>query len=101
MNEPHHVRWKSMISLGILGVFLGLFMLFFSNFASQIMVALAGFAIVLLSAIFIVEDSALTLRAGPAGRSLLSGAGTHTGIISIAVPSIIVFSTGLLLGIFS
>jgi uncharacterized membrane protein HdeD (DUF308 family) len=101
MNEPHHVRWKSMISLGIIGVLLGLLMLFFSNFATQIIVALAGIAIILLSAIFIVEGLCIDAEGWPRWGILAFGAlGLVLGITSIAVPSVLIFSTGVILGIF-
>jgi uncharacterized membrane protein HdeD (DUF308 family) len=90
-----------MISLGIIGVLLGLFMLFFSNFATQVMVALAGFAIILLSAIFIVEGLCIDAEGWPRWAILsLGGVGLLLGMASIAVPSLLVFSTGLILGIF-
>ncbi len=101
MNEPHPVRWKSMVGLGILGAILGLFMLFFSNFAMDMIVALAGFAIILLSAIFLVEG--LCIDAGGSSRwaiLVLGVLGFIVGIIAIAMPSLLVVSTGLLLGIF-
>jgi uncharacterized membrane protein HdeD (DUF308 family) len=101
MNEPHPVRWKSMISLGMLGVLLGLFMLFFSNFATQMIVALAGFAIILLSGIFLVEGLCLDAEGWPRWSILCLGIlGILLGIASIAVPSFLVVSTGILLGIF-
>jgi uncharacterized membrane protein HdeD (DUF308 family) len=101
MNEPHHVRWKSMISLGVISVLLGLFMLFFSNFATQVFVALTGFAIILLSAIFIVEGLCIDAEGWPRWGILSLGAlGFILGVASIAVPSLLIFSTGVILGIF-
>jgi uncharacterized membrane protein HdeD (DUF308 family) len=101
MNEPHPVRWKSMISLGMLGVLLGLFMLFFSHFATQMIVALAGFAIILLSGIFLVEGLCLDAEGWPRWSILGLGIlGILLGIASIAVPSLLVISTGILLGVF-
>lgn len=101
MNEPHPVRWKSMVGLGILGALLGLFMLFFSNIAMDMIVALAGVAIILLSAIFLVEglciDAEGWSRWGIFGLGVL---GLIVGILSIALPSLLVVSTGLLIGIF-
>jgi hypothetical protein len=44
-----------MILLGTFGVLLGLFMLFLSNLAAQLIVVIAGFTIILLSVIFLVE----------------------------------------------
>lgn len=101
MNEPHPVRWKSMISLGILGVLLGLFMLFSSNLATRMIAALAGFAIILLSAIFLVEGLCLDAEGWPRWGILGLGVlGILFGIISIAVPSLLVVSTGTILGAF-
>jgi uncharacterized membrane protein HdeD (DUF308 family) len=101
MNEPHPVRWKSMIGLGILSALLGLFMLFFSEFSSQIIVALAGFAIILLSAIFVVEGLCIDAEGWTRWGILTMGAlGLILGVISIVVPSLILISTGVLLGIF-
>lgn len=100
MNEPHPVRWKSMISLGMIGVLLGLLMLFFSNFATQMIVALAGFAIILLSGIFLVEGLCIDADGWPRWGILGLGIlGILLGIASIAVPSYLVVSTGILLGI--
>jgi uncharacterized membrane protein HdeD (DUF308 family) len=101
MNEPHHIRWKSMITLGIIGALLGLFMLFFPDFASRIMVGLAGIAIILLSAIFIVEGLCIDAEGWPRwGILALGGLGLVIGVASIAVPSVLVFSTAVILGIF-
>lgn len=101
MNEPHPVRWKSMVGLGLLGALLGLFMLFFSNIAMDMIVVVAGVAIILLSAIFLVEglciDAEGLSRWGILGLGVL---GLIVGIISIASPSLLVVSTGLLIGIF-
>lgn len=101
MNEPHPVRWKSMISLGVLGALLGIFMLFFSDFATHIVAALAGFGIILLSAVFLVEglciDAEGWSRWGILGLGVL---GLLLGIVSFAIPSLLVISTGIILGAF-
>ncbi|PKL65468.1 MAG: hypothetical protein CVV32_03125 [Methanomicrobiales archaeon HGW-Methanomicrobiales-3] len=101
MNDPHPVRWKSMVGLGILGALLGLFMLFFSHVAIDMIVTVAGVAIILLSAIFLVEG--LFLDAGGWSRWGIFGLaalGLLVGIVSILAPSLLVVSTGLLIGIF-
>jgi uncharacterized membrane protein HdeD (DUF308 family) len=101
MNEPHPIRWKSMVSFGILGVFLGLFMLFFSYLAIDMIVVLAGFAIILLSGIFLVEGLCIDAEGLSRWVILCFGAlGIILGIVSIAAPSFLVLSTGLLLGVF-
>lgn len=101
MNEPHPVRWKSMICLGMLGVLLGMFMLFFSNLATQMIVVLAGFAIILLSAIFLVEGLCIDAEGWPRWAILgLGGLGILLGMVSFAVPSLLVVSTGIILGSF-
>jgi uncharacterized membrane protein HdeD (DUF308 family) len=101
MNEPHPVRWKSMICLGIVGVLLGLFMLFFSNLATQVIGALAGFTIILLSAILLVEGLCIDAEGWPRGGILgLGGLGILIGIASIAIPSLLIVSTGILLAVF-
>jgi uncharacterized membrane protein HdeD (DUF308 family) len=90
-----------MISLGILGALLGLLMLFFSNLATQIVVALAGIAIILLSAIFIVEGLCIDAEGWPRWVFLAFGIlGLVLGVLSIAIPSILILSTGVILGIF-
>ncbi|MCK9581169.1 MAG: DUF308 domain-containing protein [Methanoregula sp.] len=101
MNEQHPVRWKSMVGLGILGAILGLFMLFFSNLATDMIAVLAGFIIVLLSAIFLVEG--LCIDAEGWSRWCIIGLGVFgliVGLLSIAMPTLLVISTGLLIGIF-
>jgi uncharacterized membrane protein HdeD (DUF308 family) len=100
MNEPHPVRWKSMVSLGILGFLLGLFMLFFSNFATQLIAALVAFAIMLLSAIFLVEGLCLDAEGWTRWGILGLGAlGILLGIVSFAVPTLLVISSGIVLGV--
>jgi uncharacterized membrane protein HdeD (DUF308 family) len=90
-----------MISLGIMGVLIGLFMLFFADFATRIMVGIAGIAILLLSAIFIVEGLCIDAEGWPRwGILTLGGLGLVLGVVSIVVPSVLVFSTGVILGIF-
>jgi uncharacterized membrane protein HdeD (DUF308 family) len=90
-----------MISLGIIGVLLGLFMLFFSNLATQILVVVAGLTIILLSAIFIVEGLCIDAEGWPRwGILALGGLGFVLGVASIAVPSLLVLTTGIILGIF-
>jgi uncharacterized membrane protein HdeD (DUF308 family) len=101
MNEPHPVRWKSMVGLGILGALLGLFMLFFSNTAMDMIVILAGFAIILLSAIFLVEGLCIDAEGWPRWAILGLGLlGLIIGVLSIALPSLLVVTTGFLIGIF-
>lgn len=90
-----------MVGLGILGALLGLFMLFFSHVAIDMIVAIAGIAIILLSAIFLVEglfiDAEGWSRWGIFGLGAL---GLLVGVVSIIAPSLLVVSTGLLIGIF-
>jgi uncharacterized membrane protein HdeD (DUF308 family) len=101
MNEPHPVRWKSLVGLGILGALLGVFMLFFSHAAIDLIVAIAGVAIILLSAIFLVEGLCIDAD-GWSRRAIfaLGALGLIVGIVSIIAPSILIVSTGLLIGIF-
>jgi uncharacterized membrane protein HdeD (DUF308 family) len=90
-----------MISFGIISVLLGLFMLFFASIATQMIVALAGFAIILLSAIFLVEGLCIDAEGWPRWGILCIGViGVILGILSIAVPSLLVVSTGIILGVF-
>lgn len=101
MNEPHPVRWKSMLGLGVVSVLLGLFMLFLTGIATQIIVALSGVAIILLAAVFIVEGLCLDAEGWPRWAILGLGVlGLIIGIVSIAVPSLLIVSTGILIGIF-
>lgn len=101
MHEPHPVRWKSMIGLGIVSVLLGLFMLFFANSATQFIVVIAGFSIILLSAIFLVEGLCIDAEGLPRWGILGLGiVGLILGVLAIAAPTVLVISTGLLLGAF-
>ncbi|NMB78447.1 MAG: hypothetical protein GYA23_05065 [Methanomicrobiales archaeon] len=101
MNEPHPVRWKSMIGLGILSVLIGLFMLFLSSVATQLIIALSGFAIILLAAVFLVEGLCIEADGWPRwvvlGLGLL---GILLGLISIIAPSLLMVSVGILTGLF-
>jgi uncharacterized membrane protein HdeD (DUF308 family) len=90
-----------MIGLGLTGVLLGLFMLFLTGTATQIIVALSGFAIILLAAIFIVEGLCIDAEGWPRWAVLGIGVlGLLLGVLSVAVPALLVVSTGILTGIF-
>ena len=101
MNEPHPVRWKSMIGLGILTVIISLVMLFSTMLATQVIAVLAGVIVILLSAVFLVEGICIEAEGWPRWMILLLGlVGLLIGIVSIAAPSLLVISTGLLIGLF-
>lgn len=101
MNEPHPVRWKSMIGLGLLSVLVSLFMLFYTGLAVQVIVVLTGVVIILLSAIFLVEGICIDAEGWPRWMILGIGIlGLVLGIVAVTIPSVIILSTGLLLGIF-
>lgn len=101
MNEPHPVRWRSMIGLGLLGVLLSLFMLFFTAIATELIMTIAGFILIMLSAVFLVEG--ICIETGGWPRWLILGIGflgLVLGTLSVAVPSFLAISVGLLSGIF-
>ena len=101
MNEPHPVRWRSLIGLGLLGVLLSLFMLIFTALATELIMTIAGFIIIMLSAVFLVEG--FCIESGGWPRWLILGIGLLglvVGILSVAVPSFLTVTVSLLTGIF-
>jgi uncharacterized membrane protein HdeD (DUF308 family) len=101
MNEPHPARWKSRAGLGLLCVLLGLFLLFATGPAADLAAALAGAAIIVLSAVFIAEGIFLDTGGWPRATYLVLGIpGIVLGIAAIVVPSALVVTTGLLMGAF-
>jgi uncharacterized membrane protein HdeD (DUF308 family) len=101
MNEPHPVRWKSMVGLGMVSILLGLFMLLSVNTATQMIAMLTGIIIILLSGIFLIEGLFIDTEGWTRwGIIVLGVLGFLLGAAAVAVPSLLVVSTGLVLGIF-
>jgi uncharacterized membrane protein HdeD (DUF308 family) len=101
MNEPHPLRWKSMLSLGILTFLIGMILLFFPGFVTGMFAVFAGIAIIMLAGILFAEslfiDHEGLSRWGILGLGLL---GILFGLLVITVPSLLVIATGIALGLF-
>ena len=90
-----------MIGLGLLSVLVSLFMLFSTALAAEVIIVLAGFVIIMLSAVFLVEGICIDAEGWPRWMILGIGVlGLVLGIVSVAAPTLIAISTGLLLGLF-
>ncbi|MDD1693505.1 MAG: DUF308 domain-containing protein [Methanoregula sp.] len=101
MHEPHPLRWKSMLGLGLISFLVGLFLLFFPGYATGLFVVFAGIAIIVLAAIVLVEGLFLDHEGVSRwGVFILGILGILLGLVVIAVPSLLVIATGLALGLF-
>jgi uncharacterized membrane protein HdeD (DUF308 family) len=101
MNEPHPLRWKSMLTLGLLTFLIGLFLLFFPGFVTSLFAVFAGIAIIMLAGILFAESLFID-REGLSrwGVLVLGIIGILFGLVVIAVPSLLVIATGIALGLF-
>nr|WP_319376730.1 DUF308 domain-containing protein [uncultured Methanoregula sp.] len=101
MDDHHHLRWKSMIMLGLLCAIVGVILLFFPGQATLFFLQIAGMVVILLSAIFLVEGLFIDTEGISKWVVLCLGiAGVIVGIFTIAAALIVVVAAGLLLGIF-
>src|SRR5208337_4743356 len=101
MHEPHPLRWKSMIFLGILTFLIGMILLFLPGFDTGMFTVFTGIAIILLAAI-IVAESLFIDREGLSrwGILILGVLGILFGLFVISVPLRLVLATGIALGLF-
>jgi uncharacterized membrane protein HdeD (DUF308 family) len=101
MNEPHPLRWKSMISLGLLTFLIGMILLFFPGFVTGFFAVFAGIAIIMLAGILVVESLFIDREGLPRWGILILGiSGILFGILVITVPSLLVIAIGIVLGLF-
>jgi uncharacterized membrane protein HdeD (DUF308 family) len=101
MNEPHPLRWKSMISLGLLTFLIGMILLFFPGFVTALFSVFAGIAIIMLAGILFAESLFID-REGLSrwGVLVLGIIGILFGLIVIAVPALLVIAAGIAFGLF-
>lgn len=101
MHEPHPIRWKSLIGLGLLTFLAGLFLLAAPGFTADLFAVFTGIAIIMLAAIVMVEGLFID-REGVSkwGVLILGILGILLGILLIAVPSLLVIAIGVVLGLF-
>jgi len=101
MNEPHPLRWKSMISLGLLTLLIGMILLFFPGFVTGLFAVFAGIAIIMLAGILFAESLFID-REGLSrwGVLVLGIIGILFGLMVIAVPALLVIATGIAFGLF-
>lgn len=90
-----------MIGLGLVSFLVGLFLLFFTGYATGLFAVFAGIAIIVLAAIVMVEGLFID-REGVSrwGVLILGILGILLGLIVIAAPSLLVIATGIALGLF-
>jgi uncharacterized membrane protein HdeD (DUF308 family) len=101
MDDHHHLRWKSMIVLGLLCAIAGLLLLFFPGAITLVFLQVAGFVIILLSGVFLVEGLFIDTEGMSKWVVLCLGiAGILVGILAIAAAVLFVVAAGLLLGVF-
>jgi uncharacterized membrane protein HdeD (DUF308 family) len=101
MHEPHPLRWKSMMGLGLVAVLAGLVLLFLPAFAAELFAVFAGIAIIVLAAIVMVEGLFIDHDGVSHWGILILGIlGILLGLVVIAAPALLVIATGLLLGLF-
>lgn len=101
MDNYHHLRWKSMLVLGLLCAIVGLFLLFFPGTVTLFFLQIAGFVIILLSGVFIVEGLFIDTEGMSKWVVLCLGiAGVLVGILAIAAAMLFIVAAGLLLGVF-
>jgi len=101
MDDHHHLRWKSMLVLGLISAAVGLILLFFPNAATVFFLQLTGIVIILLSGIFLVEGLFIDTDGISKWVVLCLGIlGVIVGILTIAATILIVVAAGILLGIF-
>ena len=101
MHEPHPLRWKSMIGLGLVLALVGLFLLLFPGPATGLFGFIVGIVILVLAALILVEGLFLEkegmYRWGVVILGILS---LLLGLFTIIDPSRPVVATGLLFGLF-
>lgn len=90
-----------MIGLGLVSFLAGLFLIFFTSYATDLFAVFTGIAIIVLAAIVMVEGLFID-REGVSrwGVLILGILGLLLGILLIAAPSVLVIATGLVLGLF-
>jgi uncharacterized membrane protein HdeD (DUF308 family) len=101
MHEPHHLRWKPVIGLGLVSFLVGLFLLFLPRYTAGLFAVFAGIAIIVLAAIIMVEGLFID-REGVSrwGVLILGILGVLLGLVVIAAPSFLVIASGIALGLF-
>jgi uncharacterized membrane protein HdeD (DUF308 family) len=101
MNEPHPIRWKSMISLGLLTLLIGMILLFFPGFVTGLFTIFTGIAIIMLAGVLVVESLFIDNEdLSRWGILVLGILGILLGLLIIAVPSLLVIAAGIVLGLF-
>ena len=101
MDDHHHLRWKSVIGLGLFSAIVGLFLLFFPGEATLFFLQIIGIVIILLSAIFLVEGLFIDRDGISKWVVLCLGIiGILVGILTVSATILILVSAGILLGIF-
>jgi uncharacterized membrane protein HdeD (DUF308 family) len=90
-----------MIGLGLVSFLVGLFLLIFPVFATDLFAVFTGIAIIVLAAILMVEGLFID-REGVSrwGVLILGLLGLLLGLVLVAAPSLLVIATGLALGLF-
>jgi uncharacterized membrane protein HdeD (DUF308 family) len=90
-----------MIGLGLVSFLVGLFLLVFPVFATDLFAVFTGIAIIVLAAILMVEGLFID-REGVSrwGVLILGLLGLLLGLVLVAAPSLLVIATGLALGLF-
>lgn len=101
MHEPHPIRWKSIILLGLVALLAGLFLVFLPAFTVDLFATFAGIAVIILAAIVMVESLFIDHEGVSHWGVLALGIlGVLFGILIIVAPALLVIATGIALGLF-
>lgn len=101
MHEPHPLRWKSVIGLGLIAFLAGLFLVFLPAFAVDFFAVIAGIAVIIMAGIVMVESLFIDHEGiSHWGVLVLGIVGVLFGILIMAAPWLLVIATGIALGLF-